>query len=417
MKKFIYAFKKLLGQTPNNLGPKWQIDTKSTILTTPIVAEVNNKNKTEIVFGTKEGKVFSLNDESQVKWIFDSSEKYDEVELMFLDNESANSIESTPNIADINDDGEKEIIFGSEQGKLYCIDNSGNLIWNFDAKSAIRGSPLLVDLVGDKHKEIIFGTHSGELFILSSRGEQITNFKIGSGIETKPLYVDKKIILSTDDGSIKCFNLQGHQIWSYKTEDKITADVICADLLNNGNKTLIIGSHDNKLYALTMDGELLWSYQTEGAIMSSVTVYDINKDHKKEIIFGSCDNSIYCLSSNGEKIWSYETDFWIVSTPLVRDIDNDGQVEIIAGSYDHNLYILDSEGAYMLNYMPGLSGVIDQTGHYSEIANNEAGKVIGKKLWQYKAGDMIIGCAMVNDGNEIIVNTKSGEVSGLHLTK
>jgi len=78
MGKLIYAFKKLVGNRTGNLKKKWEYDSKSIILTSPIVAQLDNNKNPEIFFGTKEGKVFSLDSNAKVKWIFDSKEKMNE---------------------------------------------------------------------------------------------------------------------------------------------------------------------------------------------------------------------------------------------------------------------------------------------------------------------------------------------------
>lgn len=419
MKKIVYAFKRLFGNQVGNLSQKWKFDAKSVILTTPIVADTNKSNDLEIFFGTKEGKLFSLDANANVKWIFDTSQNANDVQLMFLDSDISNSIKSTPNVVDINNDEIKEIIFGSETGFLYCLNNQGNLIWEYDAKSPIRGSPLIIDLLKDDRKEIIFGTLKGDVIFLSPNGELITKFNVNEGIENKPYWIDEKIIFGTNSGEICCYDIKGNKIWGFKTEDKISADVEVTNIYPNkeNENQIIVGSYDGNLYVLSTDGELIWKFKTDGAIMSKVSIEDINKDGKKEIIFGSCDNNIYCLNYNGDKIWSYETGFWVVSTPIIKDIDNDGHLEIIAGSYDHNLYVLDSEGSYMLNYIPGLSGVINQTGTYSNIENSEFSNNIGKKLWQFKTDDIIIGCALVNEKDEVIINTKSGKISNIQFVR
>ena len=160
-------------------------------------------------------------------------------------------------------------------------------------------------------------------------------------------------------------------------------------------------------------GEELWKYETDGAICSKVSIADINNDGKKEIIFGSCDNNIYALDFSGKKLWSYETDFWVVASPIIADIDNDGKQEIIAGSYDRNIYILDSEGSYMLDYVPGISGIVSQTGQSGDAITKQPGKTLGKKIWQYQTEGVIVGCAVVEENKSIIVNTDSGRVNNL----
>ena len=108
---------------------------------------------------------------------------------------------------------------------------------------------------------------------------------------------------------------------------------------------------------------------------------------------------------------TYETDFWVVSKPIVADIDGDGELEVIIGSYDHNLYILNSKGSYLLDYVPGISGVVQQAGHYSEIMTQEPGQHVGKKLWQFRTDGVVVGCAQVGDEPAIVVTTKPGLVN------
>jgi outer membrane protein assembly factor BamB len=174
---------------------------------------------------------------------------------------------------------------------------------------------------------------------------------------------------------------------------------------------IVIGSTDGNLYCLTEKGSLIWDFHTNGAICGKATIIDLNKDGNMEIVFGSCDNCIYALDNTGKKLWSYETDFWVVASPIVTDIDNDGKLEIIAGSYDHNIYVLDSEGSYMLDYVPGVSGIIGQTGQYGDAITKEPGKTQGKKIWQYQTEGIVVGCAYVQ--NNIIVNTDSGKINNI----
>ena len=83
------------------------------------------------------------------------------------------------------------------------------------------------------------------------------------------------------------------------------------------------------------------------------------------------------------------------------------------GSYDHNIYVLDSEGSYVLDYVPGVSGIVSQTGHYGDAVTKEPGKTQGKKIWQYQTEGVIVGCAYVHEHKSLIVNTDSGKINNL----
>jgi len=83
------------------------------------------------------------------------------------------------------------------------------------------------------------------------------------------------------------------------------------------------------------------------------------------------------------------------------------------GSYDHNIYVLDSEGSYILDYVPGLSGIVGQTGHYNDVITKEPGKATGKKIWQFKTEGVIVGTAFIPENRSLIVNTKPGKIDNL----
>ena len=414
----MFGLRKILGdEKSGSIKKKWGVDTKSTLVAPPTICDLENNGQKHIVFGTKQGKIYSLDRQSNIKWTFDAKEQVDDVELMFLDVDSANSIESTPHVFDLNGDGKKEILFGCETGMVYALSHDGKLMWNFKTGDAVRGGIIVKDVNGDGKPEVIFGSSDKNVYVLNAKGQLMYKIDVGEEIESTPEVYKGMIIFGTRNGNVKCFNLEGREIWNYKTKDKVIAQPVIGKIHGDEQDFVIIGSQDHNMYAFTMNGELEWEFKTGGAIYSKAALADINNDRKLEIVFGSCDNKIYAIDSYGEEIWTYETDFWIVAPVIITDIDNDGKLEIIAGSYDHNLYVLDARGNYLLNYVPGLSGIMQQTGSYSDITTSEAGAIVGKKIWQYQTEGVIVGCAIIDDDKEIIISTEKGEVDTLSYEK
>jgi hypothetical protein len=103
----------------------------------------------------------------------------------------------------------------------------------------------------------------------------------------------------------------------------------------------------------------------------------------------------------------------------VTDIDNDGKLEVIAGSYDNSVYVLDAEGSFLLDYMPGISGITQQPGHYDDVITTKPGNYIGKKIWEYKTEGMILGSTLINGkkAKQIIVGVKNGKIDNLTYQK
>jgi outer membrane protein assembly factor BamB len=411
MRNIIYAFKKILNNKAGKIGENWKFDVGSPLNSGPVVADIDGDGNFEIVTGTADGKLVALDKEGNLKWSYAINEKVDDLELMFLDNSTVNSIGNTPHAEDVLGNGETNLLFGTELGYVYLINFNGTFIWKFKAEGAIRGVVLCHDF-GDNKKVIIFGSLDNYVYCISNKGELIWKVNVGSEVEGSPAVIDNKIIIGTVAGDIYCISKTSEILWKFHTDAKVSAQP--AELEINNSKRILVGSTDGILYCLDLSGNILWKFKTGGAIYGKATIKDLNHNGKLEILFGSCDNFVYCLNQEGKKLWSFETDFWVISPPIVFDLDNDGKEEIIIGSYDHNIYILDSQGSYIMDYAPGISGTVNQAGSYSEVMTQSPGKLIGKKIWQFNVEGVIVGCTVL--GPNIVLNTKKGQIKSLkHL--
>lgn len=399
----------------------WEFAQEDDLSSSPVVANLDdNSQERVIVFGTKGGKLYVVDDEAKIKWLYDLKEKLTSLQSLFVDTESSYSIYTTPVVYDINKDGKKEIIFGSDNGIIFVLDHSGNLIWNFKTKGNLRGELLVKDINDDDFPEIVFGSSNGYLYCLDYTGSLLWRFDSESPIESAPELLedldDDYILFGNNNGKLICINKQGILKWQYKTEGKIVARPVISHLTNTKEKFILVGSEDNNLYCLTSKGDLKWYFETEGRIVSSVSVSDINKDKYPEIIFGSCDNRVYALNYKGKELWNYETDFWITTAPIIMDIDDDSYPEIIVGSFDHSVYILDSKGSFVVNYVPGLMSVTPQIGDSGTVQSSSENK--GRLLFKQKMDGVIIGTHYFIDEKKnrfIILGIKTGKLDNLKV--
>jgi len=192
------TLKKLSGKKLGKIEKKWVFDASSSISSSPIAAEIT-KGQTGIAFGTNDGKMYMLGDDAKIKWLYSIQEKIDEIQQMFLDDETAKSIYASPTFADINKDGKKELFFGSDIGNFYALNSSGKLLWKFKTNGEIRSSALVQDNM------IIFGSNDKNLYALNAKGKVLWKFKADSGIESGPAILKSKktqIIFGSNDGLI-----------------------------------------------------------------------------------------------------------------------------------------------------------------------------------------------------------------------
>ncbi len=137
-------------------------------------------------------------------------------------------------VADLDNDGEKEILYPSYDGKLhaYWLDRTAHGSWPFDVPGAgirFASEPAIVDIEGDGPAEVIFtswpengGNRIGQLFVLDALGNQLFavdlpaplsddwNGSLGAptvaNIDADP---DMEIVIGTSASGVVAYDLPG----------------------------------------------------------------------------------------------------------------------------------------------------------------------------------------------------------------
>nr|MBC8479841.1 FG-GAP repeat protein [FCB group bacterium] len=130
-------------------------------------------------------------------------------EQLFAIDSAGNLVFSYETIADINtscafinDPAGTVILFGSDDGFLYAIDPDGNDLpgWPVDLGSSVTSDPVIADLDANGDSEIVTGTNSGEFFALNLDGSYHPQFPISHtfGITGPALIID-----TDEDGDLE----------------------------------------------------------------------------------------------------------------------------------------------------------------------------------------------------------------------
>ncbi len=138
----------------------------------PVVADIDNDGYLEIIYGT--GNFFHDDRGQYIRvWRHDGSEmfKLQTVGRTF----------SSPIVADINNDGYLEILTTTLDGYLFCWDHDGNQLFATQTRSykatssdPIFSSPIAVDINNDGYLEIIY-TQGAQIIIVDHTGKQISD--------------------------------------------------------------------------------------------------------------------------------------------------------------------------------------------------------------------------------------------------
>lgn len=150
------------------LNGKWE---EQALWSSPITGDIDGDGMLEIAYGT--GNFFHDTRGSYIRvWEHDGTQKF---KL-----ETHGRTLATPLFADLNGDGQQEIIAATLEGYVHAWDRFGTPLFavapvNFGGGvgNPIFSSPVAVDLDGDKKLELIF-TQGAQTMILGHDGSQIT---------------------------------------------------------------------------------------------------------------------------------------------------------------------------------------------------------------------------------------------------
>ncbi|HUP86768.1 MAG TPA: VCBS repeat-containing protein [Acidimicrobiales bacterium] len=228
---------------------------------------------------------------------------------------------SSPAIADVNGDGNNDVIVGGLDGNVHVHDQHGVPVagWPAAAGGAVASSPAVADLEGDGTNEVITGV--GSLEFDQQGGVAIFN----------------------RDGRRRCFFATSRQ---YGVSAVFNAPAI-GDVDGDGNKDAVFGSFDHRIYAINRDCGLIAQFDNTDTVWSAPGLADADGDGTQEIfIGGDATASALGLSHSGgyfrslkytggttlSQRWQRLSSETFQSATAVGDIDGDGRLEAVTGS-------------------------------------------------------------------------------------
>lgn len=152
-------------------------------------------------------------------------------------------ISSSPIIAEVQDDG-IHIIVTLVNRKVLRIDLDGNILLDYDLTGIVQSTPALADFNNDGSLDILFGTDDSKVHVINFAGDTLAPFPltVNGDVMTSPVVADVddddvlEMFVSTDDGYVYAFGPDGS---SYKNFPAILGDAL------NGSGTLADIDRDN----------------------------------------------------------------------------------------------------------------------------------------------------------------------------
>jgi outer membrane protein assembly factor BamB len=317
-------------------------------VSSPIASDIDSDGDMEIVVNSA-NRAYSLDSLGGIEW-----------EFTLPSPGSVQNCISSPALGDVNGDGKLEVfVCAPYQNTMYCLDPvDGSILWEFTPQPIsyiIICTPTIADIDIDGDFEILIGTMDdgggGRLFCLDDTGSVSWEYTTpGSGITGWQLTSacvgdingdDTLEVVSTSNyRGIFCLDCHGNEIWNNVIGEHSASYPAMGDIDSDGNLEVVAGLGP---YMISFDGatgDIEWTFPVDGGyyIVSSPGLGDFNEDGFLEVVFtelkqGSPNDStrkMWVLDYDGNEIWS-DTVGTSFSDPTIGDTDDDGFMDFLVG--------------------------------------------------------------------------------------
>ncbi|CAM6018279.1 unnamed protein product [Sphagnum balticum] len=204
--------------------------------------------------------------------------------------------------------------------------------------SHILCTPVIADIDGDGIDEMVVGAsyfYDREYYEDPEYAKELNGLDIGKyvggsivvfNLKTKQVKWVAELDLSTDSVSYRAY------IYSSPT---------VVDLDNDGKMEILIGTSFGLLYVLHHDGTLRASFpKLMGEIQAQVVAADINDDGTLEIVSADVRGNVAAWTRDGKEIWTVHLKSLIAQGPSIGDVDGDGNTEVVVPTSSGQIHVL-----------------------------------------------------------------------------
>lgn len=216
---------------------------------------------------------------------------------------------------------EGQIFVGGVDGRVYCLNLNGDLVWNFTCEynqhmhciSPIYSSPVI-----DSGK-VYFLTTGGFFYALNiTNGQVVWVYRTPSITleESSPAIWNGMVYFGSVAGGFRAVNAtDGSEIWKFTTGDYIASGPTVIE------GKAYIGSADSNFYCLNAsNGALIWKFTSGGPISNAPAVFEDKVFFSDRRGYYGESSKLYALkTSDGTLVWNVTIDTRVRTNAIVAD--------------------------------------------------------------------------------------------------
>lgn len=257
--------------------------------------------------------------------------------------------------ADIDGDGNDEILYGTEGYMVFASKANGDELWRFSTGDWVTGIEYIKNNYGTK--EIIVA--SDKVYFLNNKGKPTNVYEIPTHASSLKIYYSEKdsdsfIVVGDKNGCVTCYNFSFKILGTFQTESKRhIIDIAIGDFDGDGNIEIAAASEDRHVYIVDKQGKEI--------DRMSVNHWIINMDslkltvNKSRLYIGEFQGKTHIYKPKSQSGQSISLSS-ILDLKVEHFFDNDDKdkPQFVVGSSDRQLAIFDYSGNLLWSFESGL---------------------------------------------------------------
>jgi uncharacterized repeat protein (TIGR01451 family) len=297
---------------------------------------------------------------------------------------------SSAAVGDVDGDGLKEIVIGSNGTTVYAFRANGSELTNGDANASTfgvfktglgtfnPGTAAIAPLQNDGTQAIIYGAADSYLYAWRPDASNVPGFpvKFAAGMRAGPAVADLdqdgtlEIVVPAMCDSLYVIRGNGARQPGFPVRLRMegmskTPSPALADMDGDGYLDIVQASTGGGIYVWNRNGVIVnapnltpwnnvrYSVLTAASAECSPVVADITGDGWPDVMIGDTNGQLTALSGADATVlpgFPIQLGAEVLGTPAVGDIDGDGMTEIAVACWDKNVYVWD----YDFPFSPGV---------------------------------------------------------------
>ncbi len=356
----------------------WPWFTNNSILSNPIISDFDQDGNKDIIIVDATSNVNVMQIDTQQVAGFPLAGEH--------------NIWKSTALGDINNDGADEIVIADRSGKIRALDFTGNEVINNSECCEQLLTPVLADVNGNGNLEIISFGLDKYLNVIDNEGQMLDNFPLEMSmlsiyeIAAADLDQDGKseIIFSTLDGNLFAINQLAENAAGFPTQ--LSSLASSAPIILD-NRRIAIGTNDEQIHLFSAEGELLFSKELTGKLVTAPIAADFDDDEDLDIAFSTMNGDLYVIDQNGNELpgWPISINKSVTNPPLAVDLNDDGNLNFVLMTASNDLYVYHNDGTEvdfapvpinMIGNTPSSIEDIDNDGDFDIISGLSTGAII-----------------------------------------